>query len=159
MQVSLFSEKSGVMAQIRSGCISLSHCSLWGGLRTVQGAVNKARSTKIWCWGREGLWWTHTGLITMPTSVPKVLEKGMLPEVFYDSKMTSQMQVVRTNTCLRSKKKKPTNQPQNSICVVFREKSLTKVHCRLGRQFTSVLYPPVSPLLQICFWKHGICQI
>lgn len=47
----------------------------------------------------------------MPMSVPKVLEKGMLPEVLYDSKMTSQIQVVRADTCLRSRKEKP-NQPQ-----------------------------------------------
>lgn len=45
----------------------------------------------------------------MPMSVPKVLEKGMLPEVLCDSKMTSQIQVVRADTCLRSKKKNQTN--------------------------------------------------
>lgn len=54
----------------------------------------------------------------MPTSVPKVLEKGMLPEVFYDSKMTSQMQVVRTNTCLRSKKKPQQTNPKLIIATI-----------------------------------------
>lgn len=42
----------------------------------------------------------------MPTSIPKVLEKGIFPKVFYEIKMTSQMLVVRTNTCLKKKKKK-----------------------------------------------------
>lgn len=42
----------------------------------------------------------------MPTSVPKVLEKGMLLKVFYEIKITSQMQAVRTNTCLNKTKKK-----------------------------------------------------
>lgn len=104
MQISLFSEKCGVMAQIRAGCISLNRCSLFEGSRTVQGAVNKARSNKIGA-GEEKACGEHTGLITVQTSVPKVVEKGMLPGVFCDSKMTSQMQVVRTNTCLRSQKK------------------------------------------------------
>lgn len=113
MQISLFSEKCGVMAQIRAGCISLNRCSLFEGSRTVQGAVNKARSNKIGAGEEEKACGEHTGLITVQTSVPKVLEKGMLPGVFCDSKMTSQMQVVRTNTCLRSQKKNSTNkQPQ-----------------------------------------------
>lgn len=42
----------------------------------------------------------------MLTSIPKVLEKGMLSMVFYGSDVTAQMQVLRTSTCLRGKKKK-----------------------------------------------------
>lgn len=36
----------------------------------------------------------------MPTSVPEVLEEGMLSKVFYRGRMTSQMQVTRKNICL-----------------------------------------------------------
>lgn len=65
--------------------------------------------------GEEKACGEHTGLITVPRSVPKVLEKGMLPEVFCESKMTSQMQDVRTNTCLRSKEK---NSPKLIIVTI-----------------------------------------
>lgn len=43
----------------------------------------------------------------------------MLPGVFYDSQMTSQMQVVRTNTCLKQKKnkQKPTK-PKNLKLII-----------------------------------------
>lgn len=53
--------------------------------------------------GEEKACGEHTGLITMPMSIPKVLGKGILPKVFYESKMASQMQVVRIS-CLNKKK-------------------------------------------------------
>lgn len=55
--------------------------------------------------GEERACGEHAGLITVPRSVPEVLEKGMLPEVFYDSKMTSQMQ--EQTLVSEAKKKKP----------------------------------------------------
>lgn len=55
--------------------------------------------------GKEEAWGRHTGLISMLMSIPKVLEKGTFPKVFYEIKMTSQMLVVRTNTCLKEKRK------------------------------------------------------
>lgn len=56
--------------------------------------------------GKEEAWGRHTGFISMRTSIPKVPEKGIFPKMFYEIKMTSQMLVVRTNTCLKEKKRK-----------------------------------------------------
>lgn len=59
--------------------------------------------------GEEKAYGKYTGvcvLITTPTSTPKAPEKGILPEVSCDSKMTSQMQIVKANTCFQIKKKK-----------------------------------------------------
>lgn len=66
------------MAQIRPGCISLNHCSPFEGWReqvTKQGVLKFGA-------GEEKACGEHTGLISVPRSVPEVLEKGMLPEVF-----------------------------------------------------------------------------